>query len=381
MATWNKKLHQLTREDVDRISERYLLGWQDLLKDYGFRVKSLNGVRESVGLEPLTKQMSDEYRLAYVRERYSEDEIFDEIREYLKDHRVGETRWTGIELFGCRFGREYARLFKELLGSARYRQLSEELRRDKSVETQLQMYGGVGLAGQETKKKAQETVQARYGVANVMQDLSVKQRLAETNREKYGGISPFSSQEIQSRIRDMRCRSIADAMLVYKKTGYLDEKMFRQSPQELAALHMLVERFSADDVYYQYGIHPSDDRYPYNCDFYIRSRDLFIELNGHYTHGGHWFDAGNHDDRLRVQHLLDSGKQKSREAVRIWTELDPKKRESARKANLRYLVFWDGATVHQDRKQYPMLADFRKWLYEYDADYDRFVRDFPCNTY
>ena len=28
------------------------------------------------------------------------------------------------------------------------------------------------------------------------------------------------------------------------------------------------------------------DRYPFACDFYISSLDLFIECNYHWTHGG-----------------------------------------------------------------------------------------------
>ena len=200
------------------------------------------------------------------------------------------------------------------------------------------------------------------------------------------GLHDFSKEDTarvatQYPLRDMHCKSVADAMLVYKKTGCLDEKMFWQSPQELAALYMLVERFGADDVYYQYGIHPSDDRYPYNCDFYIKSQDLFIELNGHYSHGGHWFDIENHDDQLRVKHLLESGKAKNQKAVHIWTELDLMKRESARTANLRYLAFWDGGCIRRNKKRYPRLSDFRRWLYDYDAVYDSFVQDFSCNTY
>lgn len=381
MATWNKKLHSLTKEDIIRISENYLLGWHNLEKDYGFRIKGLNSIRKSMNLEPLTKQMSDEYRLSYIRNKYSDDEIFEEISKYLQCNRVSNARWVGIELFGCRFGREYARLFKELLGASKYRQIAESLRRDKSVETQIQLYGGVGLAGQNTKDKALTTVMERYGVRNVMQNPQIKQKLGVVNQKLYGSISPFGSDEIRSRLKDMRCENIAEAMFTYKKTGYLDERMFSQSPQELAALYMLGERFGMDDVYYQYGIHPSDDRYPYNCDFYIKSKDLFIELNGHYTHGNHWFDAKNHDDLLRVKHLMDSGKAKNKEAVRIWIESDPMKRESARKANLRYLVFWDGDYVRQTKPRIPRLNDFRIWLYEYDADYDKFIKDFPCNTY
>lgn len=381
MATWNKKLHSLNEDGIKLVSEHYLKGWYNLEKDYGFRLRGLNSVRIRMGLEPLDKQMSEEYRLNYIRNHYTNDEILKTVSNYLRNNRVGDARWTGIELFGCRFTKDYAKLFRLLIGREKYDELSESLRRDKSIETQMDLYGGVGLAGQETKEKAQRTVLARYGVTNVMYAPSVQQKLGETNLAKYGSISPFGSDEIQNLVKDMKCKTIADAMRIYKQTGYLDEQMFKQSPQELVVLHTLISRFGVNDVYYQYGIHPSDKRYPYNCDFYIKSLDLFIELNGHYTHGNHWFDAINHDDVLRMQHLLDSGKVKNQEAVRIWTKLDLEKREAARKAKLNYLVFWDGGYVKQTKPHVPRLSDFYKWFYDYNCDYNSFVQDFPYNTY
>jgi len=32
------------------------------------------------------------------------------------------------------------------------------------------------------------------------------------------------------------------------------------------------------------------------CDFYIPSEDLFIELNRHWSHGGHFYDPNNIED-------------------------------------------------------------------------------------
>lgn len=380
MATINKNLQNLTQNDIEEVTERYLLGWHDLMKPYGFRFKGFNTFRVLRGLVPLTPEMSDEYRLAYVREHYSYEEIYDTIREYLSSERVGDTRWEGIELFGCRFGREYARLFKALLGANAYRKIAENARRKKLVETQTEQYGGVGLAGAAAKAKAQATVMNRYGVSNVMQDDGIKQHLFETNMTKYGAVSPFGVQGIRERIVDMRCRTVAEAMRVYKQTGKLDEQMFKQSPQEFAAMYMLAERFGRGNVYWQYGVHPSDARYPYNCDFYIKSADLFIEMNGHYCHGSHWFDPTSPDDALRVKHLLEGGK-RGQNAVDVWTRTDVMKRATAKASGIRYLVFWDGQTRKVKNTFEPRLSDFRCWLYEYNANYDKFVKDFPQNTY
>lgn len=43
----------------------------------------------------------------------------------------------------------------------------------------------------------------------------------------------------------------------------------------------LAVTFGPDDVVRQYR----DPRYPFFCDFYVRSLDLFVECNFHWTHG------------------------------------------------------------------------------------------------
>lgn len=40
-----------------------------------------------------------------------------------------------------------------------------------------------------------------------------------------------------------------------------------------------------------------DDRYPWNCDFYIPELDMFIEFQGSWTHGKHPFDYNSEEDQ------------------------------------------------------------------------------------
>lgn len=380
MATWNAKLQNLSEEEVIRISDEFLRGWQDLSR-YGFRLQGFNHMREKYGMEPLTREQSDEYRLLYIRKKYSAAEIRAGIEQCLLNERVADSRWRGIELFDCRFGREYARLFKTLLGSRVYRELSEQLRVYKLRSTQNEKYGGVGLAGKQAAEKARETCLARYGTENPMQSSQVQQILFSHNIVKFGEASPFGRREVRDKARKMKSKNAADAIKHYKLTGELDEKIFHESPQEMTAFLLLCERFGTKDVYYQYGIHPSDPRYPYACDFYIKSLDLFIEMNGHYTHGGHWYNPEDKDDALRVKHLLASGKKSAANFIRTWTVTDIEKRQKAKSSGIRYLVFWDGSRSCTDGVKRPRLSDFMCWLYDYGADYDAFTQDHPENTY
>ena len=102
---------------------------------------------------------------------------------------------------------------------------------------------------------------------------------------------------------------------------------------------MLRARFGTDDVVRQYNSY----WYPFACDFYIKSRELYIELNAFWMHGGRWFAD---DDACRT--VVDGWRDKSAsgiprydDAVRTWTIRDVDKRATARDNDLNYVVFWD----------------------------------------
>lgn len=327
MPTINKELESLSLDDINRVSDRFLMGWHDPKYDgHNFRIKGLNRYREKYGLSPLTKDWSQSYRIEYIKSHYSDEEIENAIRTFCSNNDMEASRWSGIELLDCRFGREYAKVFKELLGAKKWREISEKTRVQKLTSTQNEKYGGVGVAGKATYNK----------------------------------------------------------MIVTKINKRRELKEFESIGEEIV-YDMLVDKFGEDDVIYQYGVHPYDARYPYSCDFYIKSFDLFIEMNIHYSHSDHWFDENNHDDLLKVnQWKMDS--KKYRKAIHQWTETDVAKRNSARDNHLNYLVFWDGKHRRNKNKNYPYefvptMEDFYMWYFDYDCDINAFLKDNPCNTY
>lgn len=340
MATINENLKNLTDNDIERISDEYLHGWHDTMKKYGFRVKGFNAERMRRGLAPLTKEMSDQFRINHVKEIYDSDVIRDTIDAFLSSHKASDARYgDGIELFGCRFGPEYARLFKELIGAHEYRQIADKCRVKKLVKTQTDLYGGVGLAGKAAKAKAYAT-------------------------------SASSKKEFLIRAAEQ-----------LESHGCVLENFRNSSVFEVFVYAALLKRFGADDVLIDYGVHPYDSRYPYPCDFYIKSLDLFIELNMHFTHGGHWFNISYGPDALRKQHLEQTDRVRNRKFLATWCVQDVRKRKAASSANLKYLVFWDGTTKHVGNTLVPNLTDFNTWMYDYDCDVSRFLLDHPKNTY
>lgn len=84
------------------------------------------------------------------------------------------------------------------------------------------------------------------------------------------------------------------------------------------------------------------DRYPYYCDFYIEEDDLFIELNAHWTHGGHPFDENNEDDLEKLAEWEEKAKTSKfyANAIQTWTVRDVEKQQCAKENKLNYIVIY-----------------------------------------
>lgn len=378
MATINKKLQALTKDQIQPISEEYLRGWQNLLPKYGFTIKGFNNKRDEFGFkEHLTRDLSVDYRVKYVKDHFSKQEIEATLLNYMMNARVDGDRWNGIDLFDCHFnGKDYAKCFKKIAGPAKFKKLSEAARVSKIQETDQDRYGGTGLAGQQTLQHAQATNFERYGGANVMEGKMVREY------EKFRNGDPTS---ILLFLKDSKFKSMRDSMekayLDFSKTGVRGNWLRVQSRHELFAFNALVNYFGYDDVVVQYGISPKDDRYPFNCDFYIKSEDLFIELNIHYAHSNHWYDSNNPADTELLKSYQNLGTRSAQDFVKIWGLADVRKHDAAIKNQLRYLVFWDGRSHREGSYSIPDLSDFNEWLVKYQGNYESFIKDYPSNTY
>ena len=109
------------------------------------------------------------------------------------------------------------------------------------------------------------------------------------------------------------------------------------SPEELY-YQSLVQIYGEEDVCRQYR----DERYPFSCDFYIKSLDLFIELNLHWTHGGHPYNSDNIEDVRLAEDLKLKGETSEyyRNAYYVWTDLDVRKQSIAKLNGLNYKVVY-----------------------------------------
>lgn len=143
-------------------------------------------------------------------------------------------------------------------------------------------------------------------------------------------------------------QAIHDALYGKKRTKESIEKQFESrklngttnsSRYEEKLNAYLVSKYGEKDIFRNYN---KDSRYPFHCDFYIKSLDCFIELNYNFTHGPAPFDSNNTGHLA----LLSKWQEKSIEsnyyknAITVWTITDKLKIETAIQNNINMLLFY-----------------------------------------
>lgn len=220
--------------------------------------------------------------------------------------------------------------------------------REKTAETNIARYGfPCSFSNPDVRAKHAAVMLAKYGVRNSMQVPETRAKAVETWRRKYGVDNPQKAESVRSRSAatcmdrygvayPVQCQAVIDKGLATKAARHT----FNASGPEDELYLLLVSRFGERGVIRQYS---DDARYLFACDFYIPSRDMFIELNASWTHGGFWFEATDPSDRGRARGWKTRAVRQAyyRSALETWTVRDVDKRETARRNNLNYVVFWD----------------------------------------
>ncbi len=247
------------------------------------------------------------------------------------------------------------------------------------------------ITSDDVSRKMIETCQERYGsdiwskseigrqkLSEIMNSEDIKQKIVDGYQRKYGVDHYMQTEEGREKARDNinsenRRKQIRESMFekygsytfvesdtfkskvdIYQKKACETKRKngtFNSSKPELTLFALLKDVFGENNVISQY----CDERYNFNCDFYIKPLDLFIELNASWTHGGHWFDENNYLDIEKLNTWIENSKKKGskyyHKAIEVWTQRDVLKRQTAMDNNLNYLVFWKND-----------LSDARDWL-------------------
>ena len=195
------------------------------------------------------------------------------------------------------------------------------------------------LKNKEVREKIKQTNIQKYGVDNLFKNDIIKEKIKQTNIQKYGVDNPLKNKEIREKIKQTNIQKYGvDNPLKNKeiwKKSQDNRQISSKSKLENNFLNYLKLKYEPDDIITQY----KSKEYPYYCDFYIKSINLYIEIQGHWTHNDHPFDINNLNDQL----IMNKWRTKSlsdkyyKNALNTWTIKDVEKRNTAIQNNLNYL--------------------------------------------
>lgn len=203
----------------------------------------------------------------------------------------------------------------------------------KIENTNIKKYGyKCNWASPDPKLNGKATREKLYGVDNLFKSKDPKLNGRATIKEKYGYENFSKTKMYKDMFKDKE-------FVRHKQQKQYETKKkngtFNTSIPEQKLYNKLKLKFP--DVIHQYK---DNKRYPFICDFYIPSKDLFIELNFHWTHGKEPFDKNN-KNHLEI---LEKWKLKNNKfynnAIYCWTLLDVKKLETFKKNKLNYKIFY-----------------------------------------
>lgn len=170
-----------------------------------------------------------------------------------------------------------------------------------------------------------KTLIDKYGVDNPYKIDEVKGGIRQTFLNKYGVDNPFKKKELFNYKRQYQHQLETKRKNNTFNTSKLEEEFYLY----------IKEKFPKVKRQYK-----DKERYPFLCDFYIPSLDYFIELQGHWTHGGHPYDSHSMNDQKKAEEWKSKHTKYYDNAIHTWTVLDVSKRETAKNSSILYKEIW-----------------------------------------
>lgn len=200
------------------------------------------------------------------------------------------------------------------------------------------------------------------------QDL-IKQK-QKTSLKKYGTVA-WNVREVN--INVLTEEQKANRQLVWDKHAYYMEKTYGIKNYGCSHKHSCTSSIFSFNIYnsnakhqlrqtsktenrcfymllmlYPYLIRQfKSNKYPFKCDFYDPVSDTYIEFNGTWAHGYHFFNSKDENDVKTALQWKNSIHTTYQSAYRTWTYYDIKKRKCAEENNLKYIVFWTEKEVRK----------------------------------
>jgi len=342
-------------------------------------LKILITSKDRINSSIMKKIIYDEYPNVknYLENRYNDSESLQEslnrIKYHINDRPICKVCGNKVKYIGKNIFREFCSYKCLGIGTnnkrkqtniKRYHQttpLKNKKIKEKIKETCLKKYGQTTpLKNEEIKEKIKETCLKKYGTKNVFGSNIIKEKIKNTLINKYGVNNPWKSNKIQEKRKNTMIKKYGyqytfqrpDIKKIFEFNNSENKRLntkrknhtFNTSKPEEELYLYIKEKFPLVERQYN-----KDKRYPWCCDFYIPELDLFLELNGTWTHGKHPFAPTSYYDNL----ILREWKEKSKEhpyylnAINTWINRDVEKRKCAKKNNLNFKEVW---TLEEGKK-------------------------------
>lgn len=246
--------------------------------------------------------------------------------------------------------------------------MAEPVKR-KSMQTKSQRYENPFYTNRE---KCWKTVEDKYGVKNISQLEFVKEKKKQTNLDRYGVEYNLQAKSVQIKSKKTLVdRYGADNYSKSKERAIRDSERFKEvhelyisrgiekpngiSKIEILFYDYLTGKYGSNDIEIQY----MSEKYPYKCDFYIKSLDVYVELNAHWTHGGHAFDKNDKNDIEKAKFWKSKDSKFYDIALMVWTVKDVEKRNLAKEKKLNYIELFCSDLEN-------CVLEFEKQIVSYD---------------
>jgi len=249
---------------------------------------------------------------------------------------------------------------------------------EKQKQTCLEKYGVENpFESDEVKEKIKQTNLERYGYENAFQNPEIQEKQKQTCLELYGAENPFELDEIKEKIKQsliekygvdhpLKLKTIKERIkqtnierygyATYTQTDEYKIKEYQTKKQNHSFNSSKIEQdfkqwLIDNNIEFKYQ-YRSDD-YPFNCDFYFPDKDLYLEIQGSWTHGKHPFDENDNDDIELLNGMFEKGQTSDfyKNAIEVWTKSDPKKRQWVKEHNLNWIEVFS-TDLEEVKKQF-----------------------------
>jgi hypothetical protein len=244
---------------------------------------------------------------------------------------------------------------------------ASEYGKQKCRETWLENLGVENpFQSEEVKEKIKQTNLDRYGVEHNSQVEEVKDKIKKTKEERYGDSNYNNTEKARKTNLEkygVDCVLKRDDVVKLKNSEEIKKKQYNtkkknntfNSSKPEKELEIKLRKIFPD-LKTQY----KSDVYHFDCDYYVPSLDLYIEYNGTWTHGGHFFNENSQEDLDKLEKWKNKNTRYYNSAIKTWTERDILKLETAIKNHLNYVVWFNQEQAYEWIKLYNINRDKAK---------------------